>query len=110
MAGCRHPHEEDDPATLVMCAEVPAVRGSRMRRGGVFTDPQTGLTLGTDHWLKVRCNFCGSEAMTPVELVPPFALPNPDGSVVSHCGACAADMEAGRHPGETRRRHRRRRH
>lgn len=108
--GCQHPHEENDPITVSvnMGTCIPAVRGSRMRHGGTFTDPETGLVLSGDRWVRSRCGYCGEEAMTPQELVPPWAPKASDGSFLHRCMGCASDEQQGYTPGHNPHRRRRR--
>lgn len=110
--GCEHPHTDSDPVVYTP-HPVPTVPGSRMRRGGAFTFPD-GLTLGGGEWKSVRCVFCRTEAMTPVEVIPVFPEPltDTDGTLISHCGACQHDMDMGYKPGHNphRRRRQRQRH
>jgi hypothetical protein len=112
--GCTHPHDPEDPVELDIQVRGPfvnalAVRGSRMRHGGVFTEPNTGLTLGTDEWRPIRCPGCGMEAMTPLEMVPPMCGQAEDGAYLGWCPGCIYDMSQGHRPGHGAHRRRRRR-
>lgn len=100
-----------EPHLQLVGIPAPCIPGSRMRHGGTYTSP-TGITLGTDQWLKVRCVFCRSEAMTPAEVVRDDVTParDHDGAILSQCGACAADIATGHRPGYNRHRRRRRTH
>lgn len=92
-----------------MGAFVPAVRGSRMRHGGTFTDPESGLTLSGDSWVRSRCVYCAGEAMTPSDLIPPWAPKDADGSCMHVCDSCMFDIGQGCRPGHNPSRRRRRR-
>lgn len=109
--GCDHPHDEDDP--IVTDLELSwtwglAVRGSKMRHGGTFVDPATGIELASDNWVQARCSLCGAEARTPVEIVPPLTPRDHDGAVLMQCAPCIADLATGHSPGHNRRRRRHR--
>lgn len=92
----------------MITTDVPAVPGSRMRRGGPFTT-SNGITIGTDEWRKVRCFFCKAEAMTPIEMIPPGTEQDTDSAYRGHCGSCRFDIESGFTPGHNPNRSRRRR-
>lgn len=111
--GCDHPHEPDDPPDFkldvsVGIATTLAVRGSRMRHGGTFTDPDTGITIGRDEWRRLRCPGCGMEAMTPLEMLHPLCPQDSDDAYLGWCPSCINDMGTGRRPGHGARRRRRR--
>ena len=89
--------------------EVPAVLGSRMRRGGVAVDLHQRIVIGSDHWTPVRC-LCGIEAMTPTEVIPDWSVPDESGVHFAFCSMCMSDMRDGHAPGYSRRRQRRRHH
>lgn len=79
-----------------------------MRRGGVYTDPDTGISLGTDEWVRVRCEGCGIEAMTPIECLDDIgAAQAPDGAYWSRCAPCMVATLSGEgyHRPRRRRRH-----
>ena len=95
-------------AEMIVGKVVPSVPGSRMRHGGPF-EISEGLTIGTDEWRRMRCGFCGEESMTPLEVIPPFALQDTDGSYLGHCMSCQHDMQQGYRPGHNPNRRRRRR-
>jgi hypothetical protein len=116
--GCDHSHDPNDPieVEVKVVAELmaglvttPAVRGSRMRRGGAWTDPNSGLTIASDEWRQRRCPGCGVEAMTPVEMLPLGCPQDSDGAYFGWCHYCLGDIQAGHRPGHSgrRRRHRR---
>lgn len=110
--GCTHPHEADDPLEVDINVVGPptlAVRGSRMRHGGVFTDERLGITIGTDEWRRLRCPGCGMEAMTPLEMVHPLAPQDHDGAYLGWCPGCFYDLKTGHRPGHGAHRRRRRR-
>lgn len=109
LMGCDHDHVDSEGVEVELALKMPAVPGSRMRHGGVVEDPETGLTLASDNWVQVRCGFCGSEAMTPAEVIPGWwpAHRAPDGARLGVCGGCQADVEAGFTPGHNPRRRRR---
>lgn len=82
------------------------VRGSVMRRGGVYTDPGTGIELGTNEWVRVRCDGCGVESMTPIECLEDIGVEQlGDGTHTSHCMACMRAALFGQHRPRRRRRH-----
>jgi hypothetical protein len=99
---------EDHDILSVQAMRVPTIRGSRMRHGGPFTT-ESGLTLGSGEWRQIRCVFCGSECMTPVEAIPPIACQTPDGAYLGHCASCDVDLRQGFQPGHNPNRRRRRR-
>jgi hypothetical protein len=84
------------------------VPGSRMRAGGAYTDPANGLTIASDRWVQTRCMYCRTEAMTPIEMLPPGVPQARDGAFAMICGACMSDVQGGHRPGHNRHRRRRR--
>lgn len=84
-----------------------SVRGSVMRRGGTFTDPASGISIGTDQWVRVRCTRCREESMTPAEVLDDVgAAQGPDGTYWAACLPCVlAGIDGGhrhRHRGRGR--------
>jgi hypothetical protein len=97
-----------DSILALLATQVPAVPGSRMRRGGTYTTEE-GLKLGSGEWRQIRCVFCESESMTPIEMIPPLAHQASDGAYLGHCGSCDLDLKQGYRPGHNPNRRRRRR-
>jgi hypothetical protein len=84
---------------------VLTVRGSRMRHGGQYHAGD--LTIGTDKWVRVRCDHCGLEAMTPAESVDDLdAARHHDGVYRTACQACTESIIRTGHARTTRRRRR----
>lgn len=104
--GCTHPHDDRDPMGAIL--QLPGVYGSSMRHGGCLPIPGTDLEIVSDNWARCRCGFCETEAMTPMELIPPTAVRLHDGSILMHCQQCQHDLEAGYRPGHNPNRRRRR--
>lgn len=105
---CGEHHEPSNDVLALVAQGVPTVRGSRMRRGGSHTN-ESGLTIGSGEWRHVRCLFCGSESMTPVEMIMPGMLQDAHGTFLGHCGSCQFDLESGFRPGHNPHQSRRRR-
>jgi hypothetical protein len=112
--GCTHPHDPDDPVSVeigiaAQFVDALAVRGSRMRHGGPFRVPGTDITIGTDEWRQVRCPGCKTEAMTPLEMVPPMCAQDSDNAYLGWCPGCMYDITHGQRPGHGAHHRRRRR-
>jgi hypothetical protein len=105
---CGERHEPSNDMLALVSTMVPAVSGSRMRRGGSYTN-ESGLTIGSGEWRQLRCTFCGSESMTPIEMIPPGSMQSTDGAYIGHCGSCQFDLESGYRPGHNPHQSRRRR-
>lgn len=97
---CPHCRGEVPPGLI----RIPAAPATRVMRRGPWQDPETGIIIGTDEWRRVRCIFCDTELMTPVEVIPRLTPRYRDGTYAGQCGPCIHDLLSGQRPGTTQRR------